>query len=104
MPEGAVLLHVWSIDPAQEAAGIDRLDELFGRIGSDPGFLSARILESEDQTSVAAVIEMRTIEDRQRLDHLPEVRETLDHIAGAWNVILRLYHEVKAYPPQEQSA
>jgi hypothetical protein len=98
MSEGPVLLHVWSVDPAQEAACIERLDELFAKqLATDAGFMSARILESADHASVAAVIEMRSVEDRQRIEQLPEVRETLDHLHGAANLILRLYHQVKAY-------
>lgn len=98
MPEGAMLLHVWSIDPAEESAAVDRLDELFAQLDADPGFISARILETEDRTSVAAVIEMRSDQDRDRLERLPDVRETLDHLHGAANVILRLYEQVRAYP------
>ena len=98
MSEGPVLIHVWSVDPAQEAACIERLDELFAnQIATDAGFVSARILDSQDHASVAAVIEMRSVEDRRRIEQLPEVRETLDHLHGAANLILRLYHQVKAF-------
>jgi hypothetical protein len=98
MSEGPVLLHVWSVDPAQEAASIERLEELFAaQIATDAGFVSARILESEDHASVAAVIEMRSVEDRRRIEQLPEVRETLDHLHGAANLILRLYQQVRAF-------
>jgi len=98
MSEGPVLIHIWSVDPAQEAACIERLDELFAnQIATDPGFVSARILDSQDHASVAAVIEMRSVEDRRRIEQLPEVRETLDHLHGAANLILRLYHQVKAF-------
>jgi hypothetical protein len=86
------------VDPAQEAACIERLDELFAnQIATDAGFVSARILDSQDHASVAAVIEMRSVEDRRRIEQLPEVRETLDHLHGAANLILRLYHQVKAF-------
>jgi hypothetical protein len=98
MSEGPVLIHIWSVDPAQEAACIERLDELFAdQIATDAGFVSARILESEDHVSVAAVIEMRSVEDRRRIEQLPEVREALDHLNGTANLILRLYHQVKAF-------
>jgi hypothetical protein len=98
MSEGPVLIHVWSVDPAQEAACIERLDALFAnQVATDPGFMSARILQSEDHASVAAVIEMRSAEDRRRIEQLPEVRETLDHLHGTANLILRLYQQVKAY-------
>ena len=39
MAEGPVLIHVWDVDPAQEALDLQRLEELFARqIGTDPGF------------------------------------------------------------------
>jgi hypothetical protein len=40
---------------------------------------------------------MRSVEDRQRIEELPEVRETLDHLHGAANIVMRLYQQVKAY-------
>jgi hypothetical protein len=40
---------------------------------------------------------LRPREDRQRLEGLPEVRETLDAVRGAYNLVIRLYHEVEAY-------
>ncbi|MGO9961405.1 MAG: hypothetical protein ACLP50_36430 [Solirubrobacteraceae bacterium] len=98
MTEGPVLIHVWEVDPTEESSNVQRLDELFAhQIATDPGFLSARILVSDDRTSIAAVIEMRSVEDRQRIEQLPEVRETLDHLHGAANLVLRLYQQVKAY-------
>jgi hypothetical protein len=98
MSEGPVLLHIWSVEPAQEAASIGRLEELFAdQIATDAGFVSARILESEDHASVAAIIEMRSVEDRRRIEQLPEVRETLDHLHGTANLVLRLYHQVKVF-------
>ena len=45
---------------------------------------------------MAVVIEMRSVEDRQRVEQLAEVRETLDHLHSL-NVVLRLYDEVKVY-------
>ena len=40
---------------------------------------------------------MRSVGDRQRIEQLPEVRETIDHLYGSANVVLRLYEQVKAY-------
>jgi len=75
-----------------------RLEEMFAQLGTDPGFISARVLASRDRESVAAVIEMRSAEDHERLEQLPEVRETLDRLHGAANLTARLYHQVKVYP------
>ncbi len=97
MNESPVLIHVWEVDPAEEAAAVRRLDEMFGGIVEDPAFVSARVLQSADRTSIAAIVEMRSVEDRQRLEGLPDVRETLHHLHGTANMVIRLYHEVGAY-------
>jgi hypothetical protein len=97
MKEGPVLIHVWDVAPDEAAAAEDRLAEMFGELVKDPGFVAARVLESGDRGSIAAVIEMRSVEDRRRLEQLPEVRETLEHLHGTANIILRLYNEVAEY-------
>ena len=97
MQESPLLVHVWEVDPAEEGVAVRRLDELFTGVITDPGFVSARVLESGDRTSVAAIIEMRSSEDRQRLEQVPEVRDTLDNLPGTANVVVRLYHETASY-------
>jgi hypothetical protein len=97
MNESPVLVHVWEVDPAELAVAVSRLDEMFGEIVKDPGFVSARVLESADQTSIAAIVEMRSVEDRQRLEQLPNVRETLHNLHGTANMVIRLYQEVGSY-------
>jgi hypothetical protein len=92
-----LLLHVWEIDPAEVAAAEGRLGEMFGELLKDPGFVSARVLESADRTSIAAVVEMRSVEDRRRLEQLPYVREVLDHLQGTANIVIRLYNEAATY-------
>lgn len=98
MKEGPVLIHVWEVDPAEEAAAVGRLEEMFAELVDDPGFVAARVLENAEQTSLAAVVEMRSVEDRRRIEELPKVRETLHHLHGTANIIIRLYHEVGEYP------
>lgn len=97
MQESPVLIHVWEVDPAEAAAAVGRLEEMFGKLVKDPGFVTARVLETTDLTSIAAVVEMQSVEDRQRLEQLPEVGEVLHHLHGTANVVIRLYHEVGAY-------
>jgi len=76
---------------------IGRPGTSFGEIVKDPGFVSARVLETADKTSIAAIVEMRSVEDRQRLEQLPNVREPLHHLHGTANLLIRLYNEVEAY-------
>ncbi len=97
MNESPVLVHVWQVDPADEAAVVGRLEEMLGDVVKDPGFLRARVFQSGDRTSIAITIEMGSVEDRQRLEQLPEVRATLDNLPGTTNLIIKLYHEVGAY-------
>ncbi|MGA2011865.1 MAG: hypothetical protein ABSH51_15255 [Solirubrobacteraceae bacterium] len=97
MNESPLLVHVWQVDPAEEAIAVQRLHEMFGEVVKDPGFVSARVLETADHTSIAAIVEMRSVEDRQRLEQLTDVRDTLHHLHGTANVVIRLYHEVETY-------
>ena len=92
------MIHVWTVDPQDESACVQKLEQLFQhQLSTDAGFVGARILESQDRSSLAAVIEMRSAEDRRRIEAQPDVRETLDHLHGAASLIIRLYHEVGAY-------
>jgi hypothetical protein len=97
MKESHVLIHIWDVDPAQEGHAARHLDKMFGEMTAEPGFVSAKVLESADHASIAAFVEMQTVEDRQRLEQNPAVRETLDDLPGTVNVVLRLYHEVVSY-------
>jgi hypothetical protein len=97
MNESPLLVHVWEVDPAEEGVAVRSLDELFGEVVKDPGFVSARVLQTADQTSLAAIMQMRTPEDRQRLEQSPAVRDVLDHLHGTANLVVRLYHEVASY-------
>jgi hypothetical protein len=97
MNESPVLVHVWEVDPDQEAAAVQHLNEMFGEMVKDPGFTSARVLQSADRTSIAVIVEMGSVEDRQRLEQLPEVRDTLHHLHGTANLVIRLYNEAGSY-------
>jgi len=96
--ESPILIHVWTVlDRGRESAILDRLDEMLARTATEPGFVSARVLQSADGISIAVVLEMRTADDRQRLEQLPWVRETLGHLDETMNVVVRLYRQVAEY-------
>ena len=97
MSESPVLVHVWEVDPAEEAAAVTCLNEMFEEIVKDPGFVSARILQTADKTSIAAVVEMRSADDRQRLEQAPSIRDRLHQLHGTANLLIRLYTEVGSY-------
>lgn len=99
MNQSPVLLHIWNVQPEAEATLVEQLAEMLRHVSDDPGLVSARILTSPDRTSVAALVEMRSREDRERLEELPEVRETLHNVQDdAYNLIITLYHEVGRVP------
>ncbi len=95
--DGAVLLHVWSVDPDKADDHVRSLSQLFSRIAAEPGLISSRVLESPDRASIASLLEMHSVEDRDRLEQLPEVRDTLHHLHGAANLVVRLYHVTGAF-------
>ena len=97
--EGPVLIHVWEVlDPGHEGLILERLDKMLTATVAEPGFVSARVLQSGDGLSIAVVLEMQTAEDRQRLEQLPWVRDTLQHLDETMNIIIRLYHQVHVVP------
>jgi hypothetical protein len=99
MNQSPVLLHIWDVHPEAEATLVEQLAEMLRHVSDDPGLVSARILATPDRKSVAALIEMRSPEDRERLEELPEVRETLNNVQdGAYNLMVTLYHEVERVP------
>ena len=99
MNQSPVLLHIWNVHPEAEATLVEKLGEMLRHVSDDPGLVSARVLASPDRRSVAALVEMRSAEDRERLQALPEVREALNSVQDdAYNLIITLYHEVGRVP------
>jgi hypothetical protein len=95
--ESPILLHIWMVDPTDADQLVSSLSQMFGQVAKQPGFVSARVLESPDRASIAAVIEMRTVEDRRQLEELPEVRDTLHNLRGTANLVIRMYHVTLAF-------
>lgn len=98
---GPAVLHVWMVDPENADRHLELLRGLFDGVADQPGFVSARILESPNRSSIAAIVEMRTREDRQRLEQLPQVRGVFHQLQDAASLIARLYDEVAQFDAQE---
>jgi hypothetical protein len=94
MSETAVALHVWDTEPQEEPEAVRQLSEMYGKLVVDPGFIWGRVLETADRTSVATVMETRTVEDRLRILSLPDVRQTMEHLPGTVSLVVRIYEEV----------
>jgi heme-degrading monooxygenase HmoA len=97
MNESPILIHVWNVNPDHAGDAVSNLDTMLSEAAKDPGFISARVLESADGESVAVLLEMRSAEDRARFEQLPEVYDTLHNLHGTANLVIRLYHEVGVY-------
>ncbi len=96
--ESPVLIHVWDVlDPGELQATVSRLEQMLSQVTDQPGFISGRLLETADGGSIAVVLEMRTVGDRQRLQEVPIVSETLEHVSGVMNLAIKLFHETVAY-------
>lgn len=95
--ESAVLVRIWLVDPDQESAAVNRLREMLSAVSTSPGFVSGRVLGSADRESIAVLVEMRTVDDRKRLEQLEPVRATLAHLDVTMNIVIRLYDEVGCY-------
>lgn len=95
--EGALLLHVWIVDPESADRHIQLLNQLFDTISEQPGFVSARILESAGRSSIAAIIEAGSVQDRQCLERLPQVHDVLYQLHAEANLVAQPYHDVVAF-------
>jgi hypothetical protein len=105
--QGSFLLHVWMAEPQSADRHIRVLTELFDMISGQPGFVSARILESAGRSSIAAVVETRTVEDRQRLEQLPQVHDALYQLRADASLVAQPYRDVAVFearrPPSASS-
>lgn len=104
LAQGPVLLHVWGVEPHWAERHIQLLEELFDGISDQPGFVSARILQSPGRSSIAAIVEMQTVEDRQRLEQLPQVHDVLYQLRPGANLVVQLYHEVAQFDAHGSAA
>jgi hypothetical protein len=95
--QGAFLLHVWMVDPESADHHIHLLTELFDRISEQPGFVSARILESAGRSSIAAIVQAGSVEDRQRLAELPQVHDVLYRLSADASLVAQPYRDIAAF-------
>lgn len=91
------LLDVWKVDPQYAGRHIQQLTTLFDEISDQPGFVSARILESADRSSIGAVVEASSVEARRDLEQLPQVQNVLDQLHAGVGVVCQSNHGVTAH-------
>ena len=91
-------MHVWEVEPGDEATWPSRFDKMFGGDSTKIRGLSRHTC-GRPMTTLRSRPSWRceSAEDRQRLEQSGHIRETLDHLHGAANVVVRLYHEAASY-------
>jgi hypothetical protein len=92
--QGPFLLHVWMVAPQCADRHIRLLTELFDMLSGQPGFVSARILESSGRSSIAAIVETQSVEHRRRLEQLPQVRDVLHQVPADASLVAQPYRDV----------
>jgi hypothetical protein len=85
--DSVYIIDSWTVAPERRDEVVDVLSRLFRDVVvHQPGFVSARLMESANGNSILAQVRMSTVEDRQRVEQIPEIREglrDLRHIAHA---------------------
>jgi heme-degrading monooxygenase HmoA len=72
------LIASWTVTPERRDELVRALSQLLGGVvAKQPGFVAAGLFEGSDGHSVIVRVQMRTVEDRQRLEQLPELRSAL---------------------------
>jgi uncharacterized membrane protein YukC len=75
------LIASWSVTPARREELLHALSGLLRDVAAkQPGFVAAELFESSDAHSVIVRVQMKTVEDRQRLEELPELRSALHEL------------------------
>jgi hypothetical protein len=75
------LIASWTVTPARREELLHALSGLLGDVvAKQPGFVAAGLFESSDENSVIVRVQMRTVEDRQHLEQLPELRSALHEL------------------------
>jgi hypothetical protein len=96
--DAVFLIASWTVTPARHDELLGALSGLIGDIAAkQPGFVSGALLESSGGNSVIARIEMRTAEDRQRLEELPELRSALRELRAIAQTHAQRYRLVESF-------
>jgi heme-degrading monooxygenase HmoA len=96
--DSVFIIDSWTVAPERRDEIIDALSRLFRDVlVHQPGFVSARLLESTDGDSVLAQVRMSTVEDRQRVEQIPEIRETLRDLRRIATAHAQRYRLVESF-------
>ena len=96
--ESPTLVDVWTVEPSRRDELRARILAMLGDVVSaQPGFVSARVYESNDQGAVMVSIEMRTIKERQDLTDSAQIQTALRELRGIAHSQVRLYRLVGSF-------
>jgi hypothetical protein len=89
MEESPTLVHIWHVDPANEAVAVQHLAKMFGGLAADPGFVSAKVLETVNHRQATHAVHGRGLcrdhgcQPGGVLPHHP-ARDPADGAAAQW--------------------
>jgi hypothetical protein len=90
--ESPILIDVWTVPSSRREELVQRVREILRDLVVErPGFVSARVYESNDGGAVMVSIAMRSIEERQHLTDDAEVHEALRELRMIAHSQVRLY-------------
>jgi len=96
--ESPTLVDVWTVEPSRRDELRERILKMLGEVVSkQPGFVSARVYESNDEGAVMVSVEMRSIKERQDLTDSPEIQTALRELRAIAHSQLRLYRLVGSF-------
>ena len=96
--ESPVLIDVWTVDPSQEPALLERILEITrDLLVYHEGFVSAQVYESVDHGAVMIRVTMRTVKERQALTDSAKVHAALRELRGIADSHARLFRLVESF-------
>jgi hypothetical protein len=96
--DAVFLIASWTVTPSRHDELLDALSGLIGDVAAkQPGFVSGALFESSGGNTVIARIQMRTVEDRQRLEELPKLRSALRELRTIAQTHAQRYRLVESF-------
>jgi hypothetical protein len=96
--DSVFIIDSWTVAPERRDELVDVLSRLFRDVlVHQQGFVSARLLESANGNSILGQVRMSTVEDRQRVEQIPEIREALRDLRRIAHAHAERYHLVASF-------
>lgn len=100
--DSPILIDVWTVDPSQRAPLAQAIsDGVRTVMVGSPGFVSAQLYESTNGDAVMVMVQMRTIEERQKLMDSAEAHSLVRGLRAIAHSHMRLFRLVENFSPDE---